>query len=127
MSKRPDDELLKKLQEFHDPDHPLMVIAISPPLIYSKDPNEECLQILSGVAEAIEERAEQEHYDTVMIAADGHEFGMLYYDGERKDDDASDGEGVAEGGGGKGRAGVAGEEIPCEAFGRAEINGTEEG
>ena len=80
MSRRPDSALLSKLREAHDPAHPFMVIAISPPLVYSKDPVEEILSILSGIAGVIEERENQDAYDTVMFDADGHSFGMVWYD-----------------------------------------------
>ena len=92
MSRAPDAALLAKLREAHDPAHPFMVIAISPPLVYSKDPVEEILSILSGIAGVVEERDEagEKAYDTVMFDADGHSFGMIWYDGEKADDGESD-------------------------------------
>ena len=90
MSRRPDADLLAKLREAHDPAHPFMVIAISPPLVYSKEPVEEILSILSGIAGAIDEREGQDAYDTVMMDADGHSFGMIWYDGEKDDDAQAD-------------------------------------
>lgn len=79
--------MLDKLSEVDCQGGPLLILAIHPPLVYSKDPKEEILQILSGLAEHIEEQpADKTAYDSILYDAEGTLFGMIWYDAGESDD-----------------------------------------
>ena len=76
-------DMLEKLNEIGDQGGPLLVMAIHPPLIHSKDQKEELLMILSSLAGVIDEQ-EADAYDKTLFDAEGNLFGMVWYDAGEK-------------------------------------------